>query len=52
MKAISDDFKSRNTPPEGALLPAADGEIEKNKDLELKKQPVHTEKSENLAYPW
>lgn len=38
MEEICDDFKSRNQPPKGALLPAAPGAILENADLKLKTQ--------------
>lgn len=37
MEQISDDFKRKNPPPKGALLPAKPGEILKNPKLELER---------------
>lgn len=52
MEQICDDFKSRNTPPEGALLPAKHGQFQQNRELALEKQPAHNEKSADLSSPW
>lgn len=52
MEQICDDFKSKNTPPEGALLPAKHGLVLGNKSLQLEKQPAHHAQSANLAAPW
>lgn len=52
MDQISKDFKSKNTPPEGALLPAKQGEIQGNPEVKLQTQLAHDKKSENLAEPW
>jgi hypothetical protein len=38
MEQICDDFKSKNTAPQGALLPAAPGAILDNPKLELEKK--------------
>lgn len=38
MENICDDFKSKSTPPKGAMLPAEVGAIFKDPNLELKKQ--------------
>lgn len=38
MEAIADDFKSKNTAPKGAYLPAEPGAVLENKDLELVRQ--------------
>lgn len=37
MEEICDTFKSKNKPPEGALLPAAPGAIFANPDLQLER---------------
>jgi hypothetical protein len=39
MEQICDDFKSKNTPPQGALLPAKVGAILDDPDLKLEKKP-------------
>ena len=38
MENIADNFKSKNTPPKGAFLPARPGAVLENKDLQLEKQ--------------
>ena len=38
MEQICDTFKAKNTPPKGALLPAAPGAIQKDPNLKLKVQ--------------
>lgn len=38
MEQICDDFKSKNIPPKGALLPAEKGAVLNDPNLELKKQ--------------
>ena len=38
METICDDWKAKNKPPKGALLPAEPGAILKNRNLKLKVQ--------------
>jgi len=38
MEQICDDFKSKNKPPKGAMLPAAVGAIAKDPNLKLETQ--------------
>jgi len=38
MEQISDEFRSKNEPPQGALMPAKDGAILDNPDLKLEKK--------------
>jgi len=38
MEQICDDFKSKSSPPSGALMPAKAGEILEKPDLQLEKK--------------
>lgn len=38
MEQICDNFKSKNTTPQGALMPAKPGAILENPDIQLDKQ--------------